>query len=893
MSDHAARSPTWLRRLLALPVDHANVTLACTAIVIIASILLVLRLKPTGSLEPMIAANNPAAVALSRIFRDFGSLDDLLLVVSIEDSGISEADARHQLVTFAERLEADIRNDPAIGDAVLRVRWRLGPDSAEQRFIQKHVVPNGLLYLTDVQFAGAVDRLTPEAMREQLRRDEELIAAPGLAADRLAQTLLQDPLRLRESLLAAVDPRALGLPAATAGSFEDDTPALFSVDGRSLLIRLSGAKPVSDLDFTKSFLAMVQRAVEHANTQGLLIEYTGSYAIAAASERAIRSDMISSVLSAVLLMQLLFLALYRRLASFVLAFGPTAIAILASFGLFSALSLTLTPATAVVGAVLAGLGDDFSIHFLSHYDHHREGGRGAREAAIEAAAELVAPMLAALLTSLVGLLAILQSSVPALHDFAWLSSMGLTGSMLASLTILPALLVTLERVGRGRRWMLAGHRMRLDGLIGVVYRRRAWSMAAIVVVWIAAAAIVAQRASATGAIMPFASDLRIMHPQPNPALDLQEQLSRRFGGSSSSMLLHVQADTPDDLLRVNHAISAALRQPPVRDVGVTGVLSLAALLPDPTTLPARLSGIEGINSQRVLADFDAAVGESIFAPAAFADSRKFLAEFLHPVPPRIGDLQSEPALAAMLLPRAAAQSGSPPDESIALVFLDHPQRDLAERDAAIIAIRNALAPIKGGRATLTGLVVLGHDTQQSIRRELFLMAGFAIAAVITLLLVFYRRPLDVLLVLLPLAFGITCVMAFMHLTGDGLNPINLIGIPLLIGTGEDYGVYVISLARQARGAGESVEQLRERLASSIHALSGTWMTTLLGFGSLMFTSTPAIQSLGRMTTVGAIACFVCTTYGLVPLLLVLHQRAAKLDAARANSRIGEHEGVMN
>jgi len=851
-------------RILAWPIDHPRVVLVTAAVIAVVSIMAVRRLRSSGSLDAMIAENNPAAVALGRLLDQFGSFDDLILVTTDPDASRSESESQQLLLDFADRMQSAINADPAAKERVTHVRLGMNDSAPARRFIEQHVVPNGLFFLDDASLASLRVRLTAEGIRGQIGRNEELIAVPGPAADQLVQALLKDPLRLREFMLSAIDPRALG---AGDDAITQDNASPFSVDGRSLLIRIGGAKPVSDLDFTKSFLAVMQSAADRANTNGLRLEFTGSYAIAATSEKSIRADMISSVFSAVVLMQALFLLMYRRLASFALAFAPTAVAILGAFGLFALLSFQLTPATAVVGAVLAGMGDDFSLHFMSHYDHRRERGDSPPQAALNTSRELIAPMLGALLTSLVGFIAIMQSSVPALRDFAWVSALGLAGAMIAAVTMLPALLVTLEP-RFGRHWMKPGPRVRLGGIIKAIDRRRRPLILMIIVVWVAAGAMMFWRG---GPAVPFANDLRVMHPQPNPALDLQERLPHQFGGTASIMLIHLRGDSPEGMLQTAHRMKDALTDPAVRAAGVTGVLSVATLLPDPAIIEARRSVISEIDATRVLADFDVALADSAFDPAAFAPFREFLTGFLRPSsPPTMDDLLTVRDLASSILPRAAVQSSQPPTESLAVILLDHPIRDRQDRDQIIDTIRGAMDGLPG--VTLTGLTVLGHDTQQSIGRELGTLVGVAALAVVGLIVVFYRHPRDVALVLLPLAFGITCVLAYMHMSGDGLNPINLVGVPLLIGAGEDYGLYVLSLARQARANNETVDQLRVRLAASIHALTGTWLTTLIGFGSLMFTSTPAIQSLGRMTAVGMIACFAATVLGLVPIVLTLHRR---------------------
>ncbi|MAB28643.1 MAG: hypothetical protein CMJ53_05090, partial [Planctomycetaceae bacterium] len=42
------------------------------------------------------------------------------------------------------------------------------------------------------------------------------------------------------------------------------------------------------------------------------------------------------------------------------------------------------------------------------------------------------------------------------------------------------------------------------------------------------------------------------------------------------------------------------------------------------------------------------------------------------------------------------------------------------------------------------------------------------------------------------------------------------------------------------------------------------------FGSLVFTSTPAIQTLGIITAVGVVGCLLSTVVILLPILLLIH-----------------------
>src|SRR5437762_308942 len=139
------------------------------------------------------------------------------------------------------------------------------------------------------------------------------------------------------------------------------SPTAFFISAITILSR-----PVSDLEFSKQLVAAVRRLAERENHEKLDVQLTGGYAIAAASERAIRHDMITSVISSVVFLQLLFLFAYRRpIRSFAIAFLPVAIGITYGFGVYALLTPKLTPMTAVIGGILAGMAIDYAIACLS------------------------------------------------------------------------------------------------------------------------------------------------------------------------------------------------------------------------------------------------------------------------------------------------------------------------------------------------------------------------------------------------------------------------------------------------------------------------------------------------------------------------------------------------
>jgi uncharacterized protein len=842
-----------LDRLFRWPVRRPLATLMIAALILVLSIASATRLQPVSSLQSMMSDSDPSAIAMDRILSDFGTVDKLLLVASTVNGD------RNLLAAFGHKLEKAIASDPQLSLWVSEIRYTRGALTGDRAFFEEQVIPAGLFYLNDRQFSDLLRRLTRESMQDQIRRNEELIATPGPAAESLSRVLQRDPLRLREVLIEAMAERI-------GDGFAMRDELLLSEDQQSMLIVISARRPASDLDFTKQFLGRLQQVAGIANVDELKLEYSGAYAIAAASERAIRSDMIRSVVAAVVLMQIMFLIVYRRPLVFLMAFLPTAVAIVVALGLHAAIREQLTPVTAVVGAVIAGLGIDYSIHMISHYSQARRAGATPMDAAERSVRELLAPTIAAAGTTFIGVLAIAQSSVGALRDFSIIALVGLIGAMVASFTVLPALFVLADRLTPEKATTSQQFEIRFTpaGFTSLIDRHARRFLAVVAAVWIIAVGFVMIQES----VVPIESDLTAMHPQPNPALELQERITRDFDVSANTLLLHVEAESPEALMIASHQIASALQGQQMRGTGVRGVMGLPSLLPDPRMVAARRANISEIDVERVLADFRGVIDDSMFSREAFKEYENVLSRFLNTsAPPDLTTLRRYERLAAILLPRVDAPG---PFQAISVIQLERPLADRAIRDQTISIIRAALRDIP--RITLTGLTVISHDMERSIASDLGRLSVIAAAAVIIFLGLFVRNPLHLLLALTPTALGLTFVLAGFHVFGDGLNMINLVGIPLLMGVGDNFGIFVIDVLRKQRSDRLTSREITSHLAASARAIILTSMTAILGFGSLMFTSTPAIQSLGRLTALGVLASLAGTFFVVIPLTFLISRR---------------------
>ena len=146
------------------------------------------------------------------------------------------------------------------------------------------------------------------------------------------------------------------------------------------------------------------------------------------------------------------------------------------------------------------------------------------------------------------------------------------------------------------------------------------------------------------------------------------------------------------------------------------------------------------------------------------------------------------------------------------------------------------------------------------------------AAMLTIILMFFVLWFDfknagyALMAMLPLAAGVFWMVGTMHLIGQQLTVMNVMGLPLIIGIGIDDGVHIMH-----RWINEGKKDLKKVFASTGKAILLTSMTTMLGFGSLVFSIWRGFGQLGSALFIGVATCFLTTIFILPGIIGLLHK----------------------
>ncbi len=135
--------------------------------------------------------------------------------------------------------------------------------------------------------------------------------------------------------------------------------------------------------------------------------------------------------------------------------------------------------------------------------------------------------------------------------------------------------------------------------------------------------------------------------------------------------------------------------------------------------------------------------------------------------------------------------------------------------------------------------------------------GLGVSLILLLLLLRFRRPVPILVCLLPMVAGIAVVLGLMGLFGIELNLLTMAIVPLLAGLGSDDGIHIVD--RLERG-----ESVTEALAETGTPMTITTVTTIGGFASLGVARFPGLGQAGLLLAAGLLVCLAASLQ-LVPL----------------------------
>lgn len=145
---------------------------------------------------------------------------------------------------------------------------------------------------------------------------------------------------------------------------------------------------------------------------------------------------------------------------------------------------------------------------------------------------------------------------------------------------------------------------------------------------------------------------------------------------------------------------------------------------------------------------------------------------------------------------------------------------------------------------LSGWNLLGSAILERVVQNMWKVLLPMIALVLFSLWLAFRRPLEILLSIAVLCLSGLILLTIMRLAGWSWNLLNLMALPLMLGSGVDYSIFTQLALRRHHG----------NLAGAYHSVGRALLlcggTAVAGFGSLSWSTNAGMASLGEVCAIG-------------------------------------------
>ncbi len=354
---------------------------------------------------------------------------------------------------------------------------------------------------------------------------------------------------------------------------------------------------------------------------------------------------------------------------------------------------------------------------------------------------------------------------------------------------------------------------------------------------------------------PTANALR---PRNSPAYGAMDEIKKELNQNREPLWVIIGGRTESEVAQELDAVQNALSKA-VSNNTVVGFTLPTALWPRPESQAANRAAAMALVSQREL--FKQTAASNIFSDKALALTGQILDAWQRAGQAN-GVFWPSNNLVQWIFEKATARS---PTNFFALGLINPESISGAGGERHFAALQSELPR---ANVWISGWELLGNAIFARVKANMWFVLTPMVGLVFISLLLAFRRAVEVLLSLAVLALSAFCLLTAMRLFGWSWNLLNLMALPLILGTGVDYSIFMQLALRRYHG------DLQLAYHSVGRALLLCGGTACAGFGSLAFSTNAGMGSLGRICAVG-IAFNMMISIFLLPIWWHVSQRRAQ------------------
>jgi predicted RND superfamily exporter protein len=825
-----------IARVTAASVRWPSLFVLGALVVAAVSVKLASHLEIRSSFQELLPENLPSVHLAKEMIRRVGGDGKVWVVIQTLDGpkGLERCKA------LAAKLAPEFL---AMGPAEIRaVNWSMKPI---ERWYQQHWP----LFLSVADLQKARDTVREEIKKRKAQANPLVVE-------------LDDEDEKPQPLPDYLDPKQPLPRERIADRFKQyEDGFLVHPDRTSVTVDVRPAGTSLSVDEARKLVAKMHAIVDKHKAEierdHLKVEFAGSFPLFIAEYEAIINDVAGTAVLVVVLVLASILLFFRDLRSVVSLGIAILIAVAVTFGLTWLVIGYLNTQTAFLGAIVVGNGINYGLIYLARVKQLRAAGGALSASCVDAAHTTARATLLASLGTSVSFGSLMVAANRGFRHFAFIGGIGMLLCWLFTFMLVPALLALFERAIGAPKAKPEADSARLVPPLQKFFARPGL-IAAIFGVACTISAVLFLRQLPT-AMERNLDNLTNDPPKGERALlEAQDRANQSFGKSLAGAIALV--DKPEDADKFCDVIRQRMKLPPW-DHLIDGCETMSSIVPQ-----------EQKEKLAILEEIVAEVPDSVLTKVSDKVERE-----------RLRAVRDE-----LLEQRAITPQEAPPTLLDAFRERDGTVGRIvsigARGDAHIEIAQNLEAFVRGVRDVpvddrtydATGENVILADLLTDIEKEGPRTTAISFFGVCLLVFAYFRSIRLSLEVVVSLFLGVVLMCGVAAAIGLKINFFNFIVYPVTFGIAVDYGANVAARVR------ERDDHVLPALAEVGPVVALCSWTSIIGYGTLLYSLNRALRSFGWYAMVGEVTTII-TALVLLPALLLLAQRRQAVSTARETS----------
>ena len=633
----------------------------------------------------------------------------------------------------------------------------------------------------------------------------------------------------------------------------------FSSDGTVQIIFLKTKGHADNIEYTTAVMDFLFETVKKTNKDfqeeteskeiPIAVKFTGPHPITYYDKDVAQNDMFSSMWLSFVLVIIIFIFGFRSPFSFLYAAIPLALGELWTFGITELVLGRINILTSVVGAILVGLGIDFSIHIYARFLEEETLNKDIKESLVKTMEETGFATIAGGLTTAAAFSSMLLSNFRGLKEFGIVASAGIVSTLFACIVIIPLILAFKKNVykpktisGFGTKFF---HKIVDKYYLGIVL------ISVVIIAFFLFHAI----------HLKFNTSLRDLRSKTNPALKTQTFLTEKLGGSLRSLVVVLKGKNQEEIEKQFKTLTDSLKNKKIAKID-----SIFSFIPPKEEQLKNIDFLKKAKKpENISENFVKILEKEGFVV------NQYHREYIKSIEDGLKNLKPitfKDLINSKIYPLLKGYLRySEKEKNFQAIVRIYPEMGLWNKKFTgkiVETVETALKKHNYNQSFITGIDVVINEIKKLVKENFIEASILSLLAVFLIVYLHFKSIKLTLLSFTPLLSGIAVMLGTLKLSGDNISLYNFIATPMIIGIGIDSGIHILSRVINSKDY-----DIAEAIIHTGKAITFTSLTTIVGFGSLYISHFEGFKSLGFSTIIGVTSCWLASIIFFPALLKIV------------------------